>query len=168
MAALPAPVRRLVFVAFALVIATRVALWILPSRVIIRIARGIPAPDRVSYAGRIGARRIAWAVENVSRYVPRATCLTQALAGQMLLARHGHLARLCLGVARDESGRFRAHAWLESDGRIVIGAAGVSELTRLPDLSTASRESNATGRLGGDRTAAAVSAVPRAGGFPGP
>jgi hypothetical protein len=66
---------------------------------------------------------IAWAVTVASRYVPAATCLTQALAAQGLLAGRGHSARLCIGVARSAAGRFQAHAWVECAGRVVIGGA---------------------------------------------
>ena len=56
-----------------------------------------------------------------SRRVPKATCLTQAIALRTLLARDGKESELRIGVAKAEDGRLEAHAWLESDGRIVIG-----------------------------------------------
>jgi hypothetical protein len=55
--------------------------------------------------------------------VPGASCLTQALAAQYLLARSGHRSQLRVGVAQDPSGRLLAHAWLVSDGRVVIGGS---------------------------------------------
>jgi hypothetical protein len=84
------------------------------------------------------ARRIGWAVRNVARLVPGASCLTQALAAQYLLARAGCRSELQVGVARDASGRFLAHAWLVSDGRVVIGGTS-RELARyalLPGVDT--------------------------------
>ena len=67
--------------------------------------------------------QLAWDVGVVSRYVPRATCLTQALAGQVLLERYGYPALVHVGVTKEEGkGTFQAHAWLESDGKVVIGA----------------------------------------------
>jgi hypothetical protein len=66
---------------------------------------------------------VAWAVAVASRFVPKATCLVQALAGQALLARRGHAARLHIGVSKPE-GRFEAHAWLEDEGRPILGAPG--------------------------------------------
>jgi len=63
----------------------------------------------------------------VSSYVPRATCLTQALAGQVLLQRFGHHAVVHVGVTEGEGkGMIQAHAWLESDGKVVIGESEVS------------------------------------------
>lgn len=66
-------------------------------------------------------RRIAASVRRVSRYVPAASCLTQALATEFLLARRGQISSLLIGVTKTEEGEFKAHAWLESDGKIIIG-----------------------------------------------
>ena len=46
------------------------------------------------------------------------TCLRQALALQVLLARRGTAAELRLGVRKDAQ-RLLAHAWLEFDGQIL-------------------------------------------------
>lgn len=148
---LPAKERRLLLTAFFIVLATRLALTILPSRIIIRVVARIsrarrsvgvtglfpkpPGGPRPGSADRgVDPRRITSAVERVSFRIPGASCLTQALSAHMLLWKHGHPSSLCLGVARSDKGDFRAHAWLESEGRIVIGADGVAKLTRLPEL----------------------------------
>jgi len=55
-----------------------------------------------------------------SRFVPHATCLTQALAARKLLEHYGQRAELKIGVTKS-NGDFEAHAWLEIDGRIVLG-----------------------------------------------
>ena len=65
--------------------------------------------------------RIVWAVRHVSRLVPMATCLTQALAAQTMLARSGVASTLTLGVDPERKARFEAHAWLEMEGRAVLG-----------------------------------------------
>ncbi|MDQ6663590.1 MAG: lasso peptide biosynthesis B2 protein [Acidobacteriota bacterium] len=62
-----------------------------------------------------------WAVKAASRYVPRVTCLTQALALESILAMQGIEARMHFGAAKSVDGRFRAHAWVESQGKIVLG-----------------------------------------------
>jgi hypothetical protein len=64
--------------------------------------------------------------------VPHATCLTQALAAQTLLRFRGDWAKLCLGVARGDFGEFKAHAWLEADGKVIIGDS--PELSRYQRL----------------------------------
>jgi Transglutaminase-like superfamily len=66
--------------------------------------------------------QLARDVRVVSSYVPRATCLTHALAGQVLLTHYGYPTNVHVGVTKAEGqGTFQAHAWLESDGKVVIG-----------------------------------------------
>lgn len=65
---------------------------------------------------------IALAVTRASTMVPAATCLTQALAGGFLIHRAGGHATIHFGVSRETAG-FKAHAWLEGGGRILIGGA---------------------------------------------
>ena len=107
-----------------LLLAIRLGLWMLPfqswQRLLACIVQG---RSRFQQGPQASIDGIVWAVTVASRYVPAATCLTQALAVQVLLARRGHLARLCIGVARTETGRLRAHAWVECAGRVVIGGA---------------------------------------------
>ncbi len=64
---------------------------------------------------------VAWAVASAARFVPRATCLTQALVTERLLRQAGYAPTLRIGVARPRPDAFEAHAWVEHDGRIVIG-----------------------------------------------
>ena len=130
-ARLPAADRRLLVEAALLLGALRVGLWLLPFRLVRRMA------DRVSAGvagdiGQLSVERIAWAVTAASRYLPGATCLPQALAAQALLGRHGYPAVLRIGVARGAAGRLEAHAWIESRGRIVIG--GEADLARYTPL----------------------------------
>lgn len=78
---------------------------------------------------------VAWAVRRVSRAVPGATCLTQALAARLLLSRRGHDSRLEIGVSRAAGSRLRAHAWLETNNVVVLGgrdAAGYTPLSATP------------------------------------
>lgn len=67
--------------------------------------------------------RITWALRVASHYLPNTTCLAQALSAQLLLWKHGCAACFRVGIARDSSGAFQAHAWVESQGRIVSGAS---------------------------------------------
>ena len=127
------------FIAALPVVATvRLALCVLPSRTILRIVRrfALASPAEATHP-RVPASLIVWAVEAVSRRVPGATCLTQALAAKVLLRCFGQGAQLCLGVARASDGTFRAHAWLERNGRPVLGGAGIQSLVRLPQLPDA-------------------------------
>jgi hypothetical protein len=79
------------------------------------------------------------AVAAVSRFVPTATCLTQAFAAQMMLARAGHATDLRIGVAKRD-GALEAHAWLEYQGTVVYGELpGFSRFTAMPPMEPALR-----------------------------
>jgi len=71
--------------------------------------------------------------------VPRASCLTQALAAAILLARHGYPATLRLGVAKNPDGSLRAHAWIESGGQTMLGGPETGEFAHLPPIPFFSR-----------------------------
>jgi hypothetical protein len=40
---------------------------------------------------------------------------------QLILARRGYRVELKIGARRDQRGAFQAHAWLQSNGRVVLG-----------------------------------------------
>ncbi len=74
---------------------------------------------------------LVWSVAVVSPYVPKTTCLAQALAAQLLLQRAGHQACLHIGVNYSIGGCFEAHAWVESQGKILIGGFDINRYTHL-------------------------------------
>ncbi len=79
------------------------------------------------------SERIVWAVTAVSRRMPfGAGCLTQAFAAKILFACWGYPALMRIGVSRGEDGRLEAHAWVETQGVIVVGAPASSRFTVLP------------------------------------
>ncbi len=127
---LPSTDRRLLIQSVFLLGAIRLGLWLLPfetlRRLLARVAQG---------TNRASLDRVTWAVTVAGRYVPVATCLTRALATQVLLGRCGHPASLRIGVVRSEEGQLQAHAWVESRGRIVLGGSeDLSRYTPLPPL----------------------------------
>lgn len=78
--------------------------------------------------------RAIWAVPAASRRVPGATCLVKALAGRLAIARCGRSAEIRIGVLPDGD-TLIAHAWLELDGRVVIGGeASPKRYSVLPGL----------------------------------
>ena len=111
-------------------------LRLLPFRTLRRIAASLGHPPaRPARRPHPSADRIAWAITVASRYLPGTrSCLPQALAAELLLRRHGHPATLRLGVARNDGRDFRAHAWVESEGRVVFGATHQPGYTPLPAL----------------------------------
>ena len=132
---LPAVKRRLACEALMLVLAVRLGLWLLPLRILRRTLAKIVSPALVRAAvDDAVCTEVVWAVEAVSAYVPGATCLTQALATQALLARRGRQSTLQVGLTRGASGQLAGHAWLACAGKIVIGGTELGHFTTLPVL----------------------------------
>lgn len=130
---LPSTDQRLLIEAALLLGAIRLGLWLLPFQVLRRILTRATRATTELQADQAFIGRVAWAVALASRYVPAASlCLTRALAAHALLARRGCLACLRIGVVRGEEGELQAHAWVESQGRIVIG--GLKDLSRYTPL----------------------------------
>jgi hypothetical protein len=122
----------LLFQAALVVLAIRSGLWLLPFRRVRAIlARMDTAPPLLRPRNGASADEIAGAVRRASRFVPHASCLTQALAAQALLRWSGISSGLHIGVAKDDAGRLEAHAWVESNGSIVIGGSGLARYTPL-------------------------------------
>ena len=126
--------RGLAIVAIALTCAIKIMLWSIPFRIAKRSAEtaSLPRVFRRNYS----ETQIVWAVRLASRYIPRASCLPQALAAQILLSGAGLESRLHIGVA--QAGRFEAHAWVECSGRVLIG--GSDESARYVPILTLQRE----------------------------
>jgi hypothetical protein len=114
----------------------RIALTLLPFRVVHgRVAAATRAIHRATPSTNRTQERITWAVTAVSARVPRASCLTQALAATLLLVRHGHAATLRVGVAKNDDGSLRAHAWLESGGRAILGEPAPGAFVPFPPVA---------------------------------
>ncbi len=114
--------RRLLAKAALWVAAVRLMLWVLPFRSQRSLLARLERPTtRESENDPLLPERIAWAVGSASRYIPRATCLTQSVAAKILLHRAGYTAELHIGVGKDDNGQFQAHAWVESGDRVLIG-----------------------------------------------
>jgi hypothetical protein len=131
-ASLPPDDRRRFLVALPVVATVRAALWILPfGKLRSAIARHVRRRSGSLAPPPGEADRIAWSVGSAARFVPKATCLTQALAGEVLLRRAGYPAEVKIGVAKDPAGKLEAHAWIESGGRVVIGNHDLHRFTTL-------------------------------------
>ena len=114
--------RRAILAAGALLLAVRTALLLLPLRTVLRLAeRRGPPPSRPSDDTRL--ERMVWAVDVMGhRLFPANPCLTQAVLVQALYRRAGRPAELRIGVKREDPSRLAAHAWVEYQGTILIGA----------------------------------------------
>ena len=129
---LPAPRRAILIRTVFALWAARLATWLLPFPVGRRLLVGSNRASTPTVSGE----QIRWAMSHAQRVVPRATCLPQALAAEALLMRGGLPADLRIGVKKEPSGKLLAHAWVESNGRIVVGdlPGGVDVYTRLPAI----------------------------------
>lgn len=116
--------------------AFKLGLWLLPFQKLRRFIATRTLTRQARQADRATIKKIVWAVNVVSAYVPIfKNCLNRALAAQFLLCRQGQPVALRIGVARGERGEFKAHAWIESNGRIVLGGGReFSKFTPLPPL----------------------------------
>jgi Transglutaminase-like superfamily len=86
------------------------------------------------------SERITWAISAVGRRIPLLSrCLTQAVAAKILLARCGYPALMRIGVSRNENGRLEAHAWVESQGVVVMGAPAAGHFIPLPRIDRGNR-----------------------------
>lgn len=94
-----------------------------------------PAPGALARARAVAGRVTAVA----SRLPWHSSCLVQAVAGRILLARRGiRGAAIRFGV-RKTATAMEAHAWLLLGETILIGGAGADDYVPLADLADAGR-----------------------------
>ncbi len=96
-------------------------------RTLFRAGRPLPADKRAAAEQVIRAAVSAGIHSPVGK-----TCLATALVAQAMLRRHGHDARLRLGVRRNPDGKIAAHAWLEREGLVVVGGPRSEVATYVP------------------------------------
>jgi hypothetical protein len=131
---LPAAERWLLIKAALSLGSIKLGMKLLPFRTVRSLTESLSRPtDWLPASDRFSAERIAWAVELVGRYVP-STCLSRALSAHILLARRGYPVLLHFGAVK-EGDRFLAHAWLESEGRIIVGGYTLEPYTPLGTLT---------------------------------
>ena len=143
--------RRLLVRAAFLLALIRLAQGRVPFRRLRRLVVRRPRHGAASAAGdpRL-IDQVIWAVTAVSRRTGEwTTCLTQALTAQALLARYGYASRLHVGVGRGDQGELEGHAWLERDGRVLIGGS-LADVQRFSPLTVFDVED--TNQPGSDNT----------------
>src|SRR5262249_3370253 len=127
--------RRLLIRCACLLALIRVGLYLISLRRLQAfIARGPGWIRMARSSGCASVERIAWAVRAAARYVPGATCLPQALAAELMLVPNGHPARVRIGMTRTENRVLEGHAWVESDGAVVVGGGDLARYTLVPAL----------------------------------
>ncbi len=116
--------------AWALLGIIRIGLSLLPFITLENLLKTI-GPSIAGVDRQLSEDRLVWAVAAASRLIPKATCLTQALAIQLLLKQSGREAQVHIGVDHGEGGRLDAHAWVESRGKVLYGGSTLSRYTHL-------------------------------------
>ena len=87
-------------------------------------------------------RAIVEAIERISQVLAplRINCLPQALVGHRLLGRKGFNVQLKIGVLKHPGDRLAAHAWLEYQGRVILGdLRGLEQFAAFPTLGAVRR-----------------------------
>jgi len=128
--------KRLLFEAAFTIVIIRIMFQYLTLAGVHRAAVAVSAARRSD--GACAAQQIVWAIEKAARLIARSNCLIQALAGQALLIRYGYKPCLIVGVARDEDLGFEAHAWVTSEGQILIGGCHTSRYATILALESLS------------------------------
>ena len=126
--------RVLLIRAFFIVLVIRLLLWVLPFTSLQKVLNALRPRSSLPASNEHLPAHIAWAVTVASRYVLRATCLVQALATQVLLAGAGKSSILHIGVMKGDHAPIEAHAWVEVEGRIIIGGSAAILYTKLASL----------------------------------
>ncbi|KOP22751.1 hypothetical protein AMR41_30245 [Hapalosiphon sp. MRB220] len=126
--------RHLLIMTLILLAAMRLGLWLLPFRTLLKLLARISQPVHPQPANPVSIHKIVWAVNIASRYMLGVKCLARALTTQFLMNRYSHPCQLRIGVAKDKTGILEAHAWIEHQGKIVIG--NLSDLSRFIPLPT--------------------------------
>lgn len=129
--------RRVLVDAFLTLTAASLAIRLLPFKRTVEMMQGSggrPVPD-FAMAERLTAQ-CRWAVTWWANRVPwRAVCFQRGLALHLMLRRRGIPSTLHYGVAQDGPKGLRAHVWISSEGRPVLGveeAAGFACLATFP------------------------------------
>jgi hypothetical protein len=100
-------------------------LKLLPFQTLRRFLAKIGQPShKLQPVEKVSVDQIAWTVMVASHYIPKVKCLARALTTQVLLERQGYPTQLRIGFVGMKKGKSSAHAWVESEGRVVIGGGG--------------------------------------------
>ena len=124
--------------------AIRVGLRLLPFQTLKRLLDSVSRASPESHrSNQFPSDHIAWAVITATPFVlGDKTCLTQALAAQLLLKRRGYPASLRIGVGQTTEKELVAHAWVESGDRVVVGGGDLSRYTPLPAFDEKQRQAH--------------------------
>jgi hypothetical protein len=130
--------RLLIINTFVLLFSVRLGLWLLPFKSLRQLLNKFShslKPSQNYYKKDLN--QIIRAVNVSSRYMPGGVkCLARALTTQILMSRYGYSSELRIGVTKGTEGKLEAHAWIEYQGKVVIGnLQDLSRFTPMPSLA---------------------------------
>ncbi|HTV05275.1 MAG TPA: lasso peptide biosynthesis B2 protein [Acidobacteriaceae bacterium] len=109
----------IVMEAWVLLWVCRIGLWLAPFP---RVLAGVQyCAEHYRSSRPVSPEQVSGSIVRALGYTWHASCLTQALAGWIILTRHGTESRVRIGVSSPEKHGFKAHAWLEAGGRVILG-----------------------------------------------
>lgn len=121
-------------------LAVKVGLYLLPfERLRGWLAHFDPPDDKLVDLEEM--RSIIQTIERIGQFLaPLRNCLLQALVGHRLLGRKGFNVQLKIGVLKHPGDQLAAHAWLEYQGRVILGdLRGLEQFAAFPALEVARR-----------------------------
>lgn len=114
--------KKLLVQSLTLVWIVRLSLWLIPFKWLNKcLSYFEPDVQNIKETDWEIINSVTASVRVSSKYVPYSSCLTQALATRTLLNLKGQKSQLKIGVDKDKKENFEAHAWIEKDGKIIIG-----------------------------------------------
>jgi len=120
--ALSAADRRLLIEAWIVLAAMRVAVHTIALERLYKLASRSRSTGRQDRDHLPSVEAIVRAVDRASSVVPGGrNCLVRALTAELMLRRADNESELKIGVGKSPHGEFRAHAWVEIAGKVVIG-----------------------------------------------
>jgi hypothetical protein len=103
--------------------AVRAALVVMPIRAVRRTGAHLRFCGWL-IAARWNEDRLLTAIDATGRRLGSySTCLVRALVAEMLLTGIDRPTRLMIGVRRGTHRRLESHAWIERDGRVLVGGS---------------------------------------------
>lgn len=125
---LPVQAKFLVWKVFCLSAVVRLLLLILPFKSILGfLSKRNPSSLKED---EIQTRFIGYYVEKVCDHTPwKSTCLVKAIVGKYLLQNKKLESIVNLGVAKNKKDELKAHAWLQSQGKVLTGYQEMKDYT---------------------------------------
>ncbi|HEY9621776.1 MAG TPA: lasso peptide biosynthesis B2 protein [Crinalium sp.] len=115
----------------------RLGLWLLPfQRLLKLIAYSEQHLSIRPNRQRPSIGKLVWLINTATHHSPGgAKCLARALVAKILFTQFGYSPNFKIGVAKGQENRLEAHAWIEYQGRVVIGhLSDLSRFIPLPSL----------------------------------